>query len=658
MIDPQNVKTQKARGIVYGQAFDRIGHYGWESGLRFSTLPITMIVSAADPNAVHELTVLVENQRGMHYSDGHFFRPCPMRPRHGFVDSRVCRTEDDVRALVAETLAADPEGEIVVQPLVDAQWSAIVTSTAVSVGPGNDGATAGNKSTVYPLALPQLSDIERNDLDISDGEDVYAEFVRSRDGRSHLVQLRGGLMQENPCIKAYVPRTITVGQVLDAGGDGLEWERLMLLHQESSTVVAWHPGGTTLSHYAIHALFNKVAILFGGERPKVGDVIEPVDIAAMMEPYDTRRVRLGAIKALASAPQVLTTPDGMADGLAFAAAGLHSAMTLRTEAAAEMLGGAAATLMLLASAACCGELRHKKGARRSHNLSSSRHQVFHDVFRDYYNSRAVLRAAVRSFASARWGAGYGGRAWALCAAMAIDLEGALLDLVSGAENVERVIKLSHRLLNAVHNGGALLNKFGSETILNRAASGSRRVVAHAAMYWHANLYNAVPVDQLVDGAITLMQQKPIKSPVMALWNSEAGEFRLPESAGSAGDKVLVQARMLSADEVKFQIAITQGVDYSKVATAAKRIRNVVSIGAGGPTKRVTMTTRDPNVVDAVKRDWYMHARPLKYSHAAGSKILYIPAASATKSGNDVDVVYSESTIRLSLDNYTATFIVQ
>jgi len=74
---------------------------------------------------------------------GYFSRPCPMRPRHGFVDSREIRTVAEAAGLIQETLHADEDAEIVTMPLVNAAFSGIWTPGSLVVGQRNDRATAG-----------------------------------------------------------------------------------------------------------------------------------------------------------------------------------------------------------------------------------------------------------------------------------------------------------------------------------------------------------------------------------------------------------------------------------------------------------------------------------------------------------------------------------
>ncbi len=86
---------------------------------------------------------------------GYFSRPCPMRPRHGFVDSRKITSVEEADVLIRETLAADPEAEIVTMPLIEAACSGIWTTGLLTIGVGNDGATAGTSARTLP-ALGKL----------------------------------------------------------------------------------------------------------------------------------------------------------------------------------------------------------------------------------------------------------------------------------------------------------------------------------------------------------------------------------------------------------------------------------------------------------------------------------------------------------------------
>ena len=116
-----------------------------------------------------------------------FARPCPVWPRHGFVDSLAVGSPEELAAVWANTRAADPDGELVIMPVIDAVCSAVMTAGGVSVGRGNDGATAGHESTYLPLAHVDMSAYRNVDAPYP-----YLEAVQNHSGRVCLVQLRAG----------------------------------------------------------------------------------------------------------------------------------------------------------------------------------------------------------------------------------------------------------------------------------------------------------------------------------------------------------------------------------------------------------------------------------------------------------------------------------
>src|ERR1700733_7280485 len=77
-------QTQKARGLA---ALARLG-----------------VIASVPPFQVYRAREVSPSQLV-----GYFSRPCPMRPRHGFVDSREGRTVEEGAGLIKETLDADDD---------------------------------------------------------------------------------------------------------------------------------------------------------------------------------------------------------------------------------------------------------------------------------------------------------------------------------------------------------------------------------------------------------------------------------------------------------------------------------------------------------------------------------------------------------------------
>ena len=156
-----------------------------------------------------------------------FARPCPMRPRHGFVESRIVATKEECRAVWEETKAADPRGELLLMPYINAAQSAVVTPAAVVIGKGHDGATSGAAGCItLPLAHLNLEQFDLESLGVLDTP--YFESVRNSEyGKQiSIVQIRDGARPPET-LGNFIPRDVTVTNVLTAGGDLLEWERLI-----------------------------------------------------------------------------------------------------------------------------------------------------------------------------------------------------------------------------------------------------------------------------------------------------------------------------------------------------------------------------------------------------------------------------------------------
>ncbi len=531
-----------------------------------------------------------------------FFRPCPKTPRHGFVDSRVCTTWEQVEALYNETLKADPEAEIIIMPEITAESSAVATSTMIAVGPGHDGATTGHNTVVYDLHSAEIKKDIAQKARLKEGEEGYIEAVY--DGRfTYLVQLRGG-PKVGQAQSRMVPRPVhAVREIVVADGDLLEWEgRMASLKEDHKGVVVWSPKGSMLSHYAVHALLNGVAISFEESAPTIGEAFLSPENAAGQAEWDREAIARGAARAMIEAKSGrLSDKKALSFALTFAATGIHSAMSLRNSASAELLGGASMTLLMLAAAACCGESRHKEDVRDMAGVSANRHEVFVRCLADYMSSRPLLRLALDSFGMDTWGASYGGVKWANCAANAIDLENELFAVIRGEGSVDEVVKMSHRLLNAVHNGGKLLNKFGNTQILDIAAQGSRTFAVQSALWWHsvANGPLMCSMAQLTEAIVRIKGAGKVEAECFPLWNSTIGawtgvpkQVANPDAAvkytlqsGKAQIRVLNQAEAVLKIQYIFDVKAEQPKDAPPVVKPTALAQKFKNLGLSGATPK-------------------------------------------------------------------------
>ena len=212
-----------------------------------------------------------------------FARPCPLVPRHGFVDSRIVNNEKEFHALVAEVVAtAEPVVEIICMPFITPLHSGILTPHALTFGPGHDGATSGAGARTVPA--PANVDRFLNVFGMKAAQEAgitdtpFLEFVATPEALE-AVQLRNG-----PAVgfgNAYIPQDMTVEHIVKANGeDLLEWEQKMIALKGKSGVVIWHPGGALSTHFAVQAIEQSkgtdhpFAVLIQDEAPTIGQTLK------------------------------------------------------------------------------------------------------------------------------------------------------------------------------------------------------------------------------------------------------------------------------------------------------------------------------------------------------------------------------------------------
>lgn len=460
--DTYNPRSQKARGVKALSLWG-ISH------------PPAFLVQ-------REEEVISAIQR-IHNSDRLFVRPCPVRPRHGFVDSRPVSLADGAAAveevlnILEETRRADPEGELLIMPAINASHSAVWRPGLLAIGPSNDGATSGRGTITLPLVPTRTLDVQNLAKHAGiEEDDPYIEVVY--DGLKHYyTQVRGGprVSSHGP---NFVPNTCVVQEVVEAEGDLLEWETRA--RSFSPGTVVYHPGGSLASHYAVHCVLNNIPLLVT-YKPPIGAVLEPtVD----REPLDPEAARAGVAAAsrLDLIPQINT-----AQAVGAVAAILHNAAVFQG-ADAFWIGAAAELMQRLGTAAAIGELRHKHSAHRV----ADRNRVYSWALGRSAAYRRRLPRAVRRFEDPEgWPSrAYGGEAWAACTRALIKLDRALWTLMHepSLAAVQNVTAALNTAVNMAHNHGWWLNKYAPNGVLDGAASGDPRVLLDAVpILWDIHL---------------------------------------------------------------------------------------------------------------------------------------------------------------------------
>lgn len=368
---------------------------------------------------------------------GFFSRPCPMRPRHGFVDSRKIDSMEEADRLIRQTLEADPEAEIVTMPLVKADYSGIWTAGMLTIGPENDGATAGTAARTVPALGNLVSDAAIAEADIH--ESPYVELLwPSSDGQYRLVQLRDGPLL--PQTVDYIPRAVKIEAVIPAYGDLLAWE--VAMREAPPGTVVHHPGGSLASHYAIHAVLNEIPVLISRE-PQIGEELAPegpathvgTDIQALRAGFHlATRLKLDyeeAARIMLAGCHHISVWAGRYDALLGVALGLAYRLTVT---------------------AALGEMRHAPGREDG----TSRESIYDACWNATHlpSTRASFQIALFVFHGVVWKRNYGGAKWFEIARWAATLHN---HLVSG--HADLALKSLNQLVHCVHNTGWAFNKF-------------------------------------------------------------------------------------------------------------------------------------------------------------------------------------------------------
>jgi hypothetical protein len=447
-----------------------------------------------------------------------FARPCPLTPRHGFVDSRPVQTMQEIKDLYEATIAADPMGELLIMPFATARYSAVVTHAGATWSLGNDGATGTGKPTRFvpaPCAASTWNQwVTRSFLgcyapsDIGVKTAAYMEIVEDADW-SRLVQMRDGPEQTTAAnwvpVDGYKVENV---HVLEGEPDLLEWEAAILALAKKPGPVLFAPGLGMSSHYAVHAIASNIPVITTGACPEVGATLH-IEGAKALTDFDYRMLARASMywsragvgmhdwhdRGLPFNPDALVEPSKQSFTSQQLSADFHLARCL----AATAVGGLHAVtswgnephlidlrafcawaLVRMLVAACGGELRHwyrcGPGGEREPSIdwallgttkekcmtgSEERVPVHTTVFGlNGPQLMAVAQACTIDFRSG-WGSSFGGWAWHESAILTGRLITALLTFEAQptAENWGKVLALQNQAVHAAHNGGVLLDKW-------------------------------------------------------------------------------------------------------------------------------------------------------------------------------------------------------
>jgi hypothetical protein len=567
---PNEPTTQKATGI-----------FALQTASTFTVPPFKLVRTETHLNTLALKGMAVKNKV--------FVRPCPPKPMHGFVDSRLIDVYDEepgldgtlplfssrltVKAILEEARQADPDSELIIMQPIPASCNMILAPGMLTIGPGTDGATAGHGSVSIPLAgslAVHAGLLKAAKIDTTDPETAAPYFEILHDEATKQVwwvQLRGG--PTPPKANDFIPAKMTVEHVVEAEGDLLEWGAKVKTFKPGTAVN--HAGGNPLSHYFVHCSLHNVPILTT-RVPVVGEVLEPIPV----EPYDADAFLDGFHEAY-------TLPMTTQDAKELAATmllGCHHSSAMRGPGT-RWIGMAVALMLRLGGAASIGEWRHKNKA-----LGSDRSKVYNDCFKDAFAMRARLPMALKSFGCGDWGSGYGGPAWADCTAALFDLDDAVVTLHkadTGAAKetaIVQAIDAFNVVVNKAHNGGWWMNKFISQSVFDALASGDLQQIPRAGLGLWA-IHRKAKKKKAIESYGKWMELSPLGR------NAEAMETVATFRAKGKTEAMKVMAKHNAggvvndvADAAEAAMPIVEPGPITSVTAAQVKIDKSMSEGAG------------------------------------------------------------------------------
>jgi hypothetical protein len=384
-----------------------------------------------------------------------FARPCPVRPRHGFVDSRIVNNAAELQKLGEEVLQQDPDGEIVIMPFIDAKFSGVLTNGLCAIGPGNDGVTAGRDGCFkFPMS-PMKELLHLASISGIEGA-PYIEFVGKL-----VVQLRDGPKAADSDGDSWIPKAENITRLHKPGPYTtlLEWEQLVAGLGIGDAV--YLPGHTMLSHHAVHAVCAGRPIFFGDNKPKLPFNAVPSSNIVRYTGEHITALRSG-INHGTHVPLSTAITRKCAAFVATIAAH-HGPSLLQSVNGCFIIGLGASLMIRLGFSAVLGEWRHHQ------RIAVDRNIIYEKSLEANWRSQTdLIIDATWSFEHGKWKSGFGGEPWAICAKAASGIAAE----VGNGNNVNHILRALNNAIHVAHNNGKWLDKFFSTEDFNGIANGS------------------------------------------------------------------------------------------------------------------------------------------------------------------------------------------
>ena len=529
-------RTQKARGLAELRKAEQCGQ------LPFSvTVPEFTVIQHESEVGPRWTSAQAEFSK---HDSQVFARPCPTKPEHGFIDSRVVTSVDECRAVWRETIAADPNGELLLMPAIqqtvpDKAVSMVWANGGLSLGAGHDGATDGKNSYMFwttdtpPIKHKAIHNEADYKLESPFFEFVWGSLGTSKHQLCHTVQMRSGptmdkvldLIQEARCNE---DGYLIVKEVVKAKGTLTEWKQTCAALEGREGIVVDHAGGTPASHWFVHCKSVEIPIVTT-HTPQVGD-----NLSCTLQEGDIQAEAL--LEGVYLALRTPVTYEEAAKGMIAVARNWGDvAHTYDSALSMRYLGAGVGFCLRLGSLAALGESRHADTAFTrpirydKHDGSIRTRDAVYSLYWNRYDlMHRRLAESITLFKHHPFTKGYGGAAWAECTTAIANLHNQISIIVkllrAKVEGKDPVLKeivgailgQFNETIDLAHNNGWWFNKFIEQAVFDASASNPALAAVDAAPL----LYHVASTP--MSTKCRAWHEKKIQTPKLRQWVDVAG----------------------------------------------------------------------------------------------------------------------------------------
>lgn len=392
-----------------------------------------------------------------------FARPCPTRPRHGFVDSKIIKSNKELTLLWNRMIEHDPNGEMILGPYFPhVNYNFVyIDSGLLSIGEGNDGATGGKKSINFTVAPHSFTNTIKRKSGISENEAVYLEAIKPNGREWALTQIRGGPIINTVC-PDFVAKKVVVKQIIKPNNNLLEWEKQTKTLKNGTVVYA--PGHTLASHAAIHCVINNIPFITS-HRPQIDDTLHSTQGKKRNPNFRREQFKRGVIVGINICRS--SRRRDIIKLFYFSISVLHNwAYIKHSEHADWLLGASSIILSKLCTALLLGEHRHVDYGM------ACREKIYIDTLNNSTEPMYKLPEIFKDFYFREWETGFGGIPWANCAWYSNELWKSIIrtynnkNITISEKEIAGLVSIINKVVNLAHNNGWWFNKFTNKRNMN------------------------------------------------------------------------------------------------------------------------------------------------------------------------------------------------